>query len=126
MLIKSGVEVGIITGRSSPAVKKRAEALGIKYLIMGQEAKLEALDEIKRESGFDNHDIAFMGDDYPDLPVMMSVAASFSVPNAHEELLARASYVTHKKGGEGAVREVCDALLKAQNQYDAALAPYLV
>lgn len=125
MLRKSGVEVAIITGRESQLVEKRARDLGIRFLIQGREDKLTALNELLEEFPCELEAIAFLGDDYPDLAIMTQVGLSLTVPNAHEELLSRSHWQTRRKGGEGAVRDACDLIMKAQNTYADALSPYL-
>lgn len=125
MLRKGGVEVGIITGRKSALLQKRAENLGINLIIQGREDKFEALQEMLQDFPCELDQIAFMGDDWPDLSVMCRVGLALTVPNAHDELLARAHWVSRREGGLGAVREACDLILKAQGRYDELLAPYI-
>lgn len=117
MLQRSGVRVGIITGRKSAPLQARAKELGIKLLVQGREDKLSALKEILEEHPMPMEEIAFVGDDLPDLDVMVQVGLSISVPAGHEDVRKRAHYITHAPGGAGAVREVCDMLLKAQGNY---------
>lgn len=132
MLQQSGVQVGIITGRRSELLAKRAEDLGITLLVQGREDKLTALEELLREQSplikcenisFEN--IAFMGDDWPDLPVMLKVGLALTVINAHEEVVQRAHWCSRRQGGEGAVREACDWLMQAQGTFTHALQQYL-
>ena len=125
MLKKSGVEVGIITGRTSQLVARRAKDLGINLLIQGREDKFVALQEILTEFPCELQQIAFMGDDYPDLAVMTQVGLAFTVPNAVMPVLQRAHWQSQRQGGEGAVREACDIIMQAQNTFETALAPYL-
>ncbi len=125
MLRKSGVEVGIITGRQSTIVEKRAHDLGVHLLIQGREDKFQALQEMLNDFPCKLDNIAFLGDDYPDLTVMTRVGLSLSVANAHREVSQRSHWQTSVKGGEGAVREACDMIMQAQGSYQAALEPYL-
>lgn len=125
MLKKSGVEVGIITGRSSQLVARRAQDLGVSLLIQGREDKFTALQELLKEFPCDLQEIAFMGDDYPDLAVMTRVGLAFTVPNAAAPVLERAHWQSSRQGGAGAVREACDIIMRAQNTFDSALAPYI-
>ncbi len=125
MLMRSGVEVGIISGRDNPAVTRRAEELGIKLLIQGREDKFTALEELLREFSCPLENIAYMGDDYPDLLVMTRVGLALSVPNAAEGVRRHARWLSDKCGGEGAVREACDMIMKAQDTYEDALAAYI-
>lgn len=125
MLQKTGVAVGIITGRTSDAVKRRAEELGINHLVQGREDKFAALNELLANESFALHEIAFLGDDWPDLSIMTRVGLPMAVANAHTEVLERAAWTARQRGGEGAVREACDWLMRAQGTYQQALAPYL-
>ncbi len=125
LLQQSGVKAAIISARSSDIVARRAADLGIAYLMQGVHDKRDGFDKLLAQTGLQAQDCGFMGDDVIDLPVMTRVAFAASVPNGHPEVRARAHYVTELAGGRGAVREVCDLLLRAQGNYEAALAPYL-
>lgn len=125
MLQKSGVTVAIITGRRSSVVEKRAHDLGITHLIQGREDKYSAFQELFANENVDLENVAYVGDDYPDLQLMTRVGCPISVPNAAPPVLERALWVTQKQGGEGAVREVCDRIMQAQGTFEAALAPYI-
>ncbi len=125
MLKASGVQTAIITGRTSRCVELRAQNLGIGHLYQGVENKLAAMQALlgKLNLGFDA--AAFMGDDVVDLPVMRRVALSATVPEAPQVVRDHAHYVTACKGGYGAVREVCEMLMSAQDTLDTQLAHYL-
>jgi len=125
MLQKSGVKVGIITGRTSNLVAKRANDLGIKILVQGREDKWDALQEILAEHPTELEEIAFMGDDWPDLTVMCRVGLALAPANSHFTVTERSHWQSQARGGEGAVREACDMLMKAQNTFDQILKPYL-
>ncbi|MFL0810199.1 MAG: HAD family hydrolase [Agarilytica sp.] len=125
MLRNSGVEVGIITGRNSKIVEKRASDLGIHLLIQGREDKYSALEDMLSEHAVSLNEIAFLGDDYPDLHVMTRIGLPMSVLNAHPEVVMRSWWQSDVKGGEGAVRQACDFIMQAQGTYDTALAPYI-
>ncbi len=125
MLRRSGVEVGIITGRNSPIVAKRAGDLGIKLLIQGREDKFKALQELLEQFPCELENIAFMGDDYPDLLVMCRVGLALTVKNAHCEVVQQSHWQSTFNGGEGAVRDACDLIMKAQGTYQAALDNYI-
>ena len=124
-LQKSGVKVGIITGRTSNLVARRASDLGIEILVQGREDKWEALQEILREHPFALDEIAFMGDDWPDLTVMTRVGLAFTVANAHFSVAARSHWQSRERGGEGAVRSACDLIMQAQGTFESILATYL-
>lgn len=117
MLIENEIEVGIITGRSSSIVASRANDLGISILFQGQSDKLSALATILEENNYAPDEVAYAGDDLPDLPVMKKVGLSIAVPNAHGLVLGFASVSTSAAGGQGAVREISDYLLEAQDKY---------
>ncbi|WP_444925714.1 KdsC family phosphatase [Microbulbifer sp. TRSA002] len=125
MLQDSGVRVAIITGRRSNVVERRAHDLGINKLIQGREDKFAALQELLSEESCRLEDIAYVGDDYPDLLVMTKIGCPIAPPNAAPPVRERALWITKARGGEGAVREVCDRIMIAQGTFDAALAPYI-
>jgi 3-deoxy-D-manno-octulosonate 8-phosphate phosphatase (KDO 8-P phosphatase) len=125
MLQNSGVKVAIITGRTSHIVEKRAASLGITILIQGREDKLAALQEIRQEHLFELAEIAHMGDDHPDLPLIKCLGLGISVDNAHWLVKEHAHWVSDFKGGEGAVREACDLIMLAQGTFDDSIKPYV-
>ncbi|MBI2618524.1 MAG: HAD-IIIA family hydrolase [Ignavibacteriales bacterium] len=110
-LQKSGVKVGIITGRFSRLVERRAKELGISETYQNLENKLEAYEAIKVKLGLTDREIAYIGDDEPDLPVMKKTAFSAAPADAVAMVRRAADYVCKRKGGEGAVREVIDLIL---------------
>ena len=114
MLLLAGIPVGIITGRKSNIVTKRAADLGIDILYQGREDKIDVLKEIIANKGIEAHAIAYAGDDLPDLPVLQAVGLSFSVPGAHPDVKGAVNAITTRCGGEGAVREITDFILNAQ------------
>ena len=114
MLMLAGIPVGIITGRESNIVTKRAADLGIDILYQGREDKIDVLKEIITNKGIDAHAIAYAGDDLPDLPVLQAVGLSFSVPGAHPDVKGAVNAITTRCGGEGAVREITEFILNAQ------------
>jgi 3-deoxy-D-manno-octulosonate 8-phosphate phosphatase (KDO 8-P phosphatase) len=125
LLQASGVHVAVITGRRSPAVERRAHELGIERLAQGAEDKLDAFEQLLSEVGADPEQAACVGDDLPDLPLLRRCALGVTVPDAPELLRRHAHYVTARRGGEGAVREVCELLMQAQGTLDAILQGYL-
>lgn len=125
MLRASGVEVAIISGRNSPLVERRAANLGIPYLIQGREDKLNALDELRQQVQVEMQQIAFLGDDLPDLPVMRRVGLGVAVATADSFVREHAHGVTQAAGGLGAAREFCELIMRAQGTLDQARAAYL-
>jgi 3-deoxy-D-manno-octulosonate 8-phosphate phosphatase (KDO 8-P phosphatase) len=125
MLKASGVELAIITGRTSKCVELRAKNLGIARLYQGVENKLAAMQSLLADLKLPPEAAAFMGDDVVDLPVMLRVGLALSVPAAPQVVRDHAHYVSQREAGHGAVREVCEMILGAQGTLDAQLAPYL-
>ena len=125
MLQRAGVEVAIISGRSSRALEMRAGNLGIDELHMGVADKRELLARLARQRGIELAQTGYMGDDVVDLPVLRACGFSATVADGHGEVLARVDYVAGKDGGRGAVREVCDLIIRAQGKWEAAMAEYL-
>lgn len=125
MLKKSGVDIAIITGRSSNLMRARAKNLNIDHLYQGAEDKLEAFTELSAKLGMNTEQIAVMGDDVVDLPMMRRSGLSICVPAAPDCVRQYSHYVTQLPGGRGAAREVCELIMRAQDTLDAQLAPYL-
>ncbi len=121
MLQKAGIQAVIITGRDSPALRMRLAALQLAHARFGVEDKRAAAEQCLQALGADWQQAAAMGDDWPDLAMMLPSAMAFAPANAHPEVLARAHHVTQASGGQGAVREVCDLLLQASGHYRAYL-----
>lgn len=118
LLQRGGVKVGIITGRRSEVVKFRAAELGITILHQGIKNKIEAYEEILAQEGFQDSEVAYVGDDVVDLPVMRKVGFSVAVADASEDLFSYADYVSKHNGGSGAVREVVELILKGNQLWD--------
>jgi 3-deoxy-D-manno-octulosonate 8-phosphate phosphatase (KDO 8-P phosphatase) len=125
LLMDNGILVGIITGRISGALTHRCRNLGIDLIFDGIFNKAEALDRMARKTGIDPSAMAFMGDDLIDLPAMTRAGVAIAVADAVDEVKARADIVTRASGGHGAVREICDAILKAAGLWENALKPFL-
>lgn len=125
LLKASGVEMAIITGRTSNVVKKRAESTGVAHFYQGAEDKLKAFNDLVVKSGLQANQCAFMGDDVVDLPPMLKCGLALAVPDSPALVLKHAHYVTVKAGGHGAVREVCELIMHAQNTFDEQMAQFL-
>jgi len=125
LLKASGVELAIITGRTSNVVKQRAETTGVAHFYQGAEDKLVAFNDLMQISGLTANQCAFMGDDVVDLPPMLKCGLALAVPNSPDLVLQHAHYVTIKAGGRGAVREVCELIMQAQGTFDAQIARFL-
>ncbi len=124
-LQQCGIQVAIITGRNSPMVARRAKELGIVHIIQGRDDKGVALTELADMLGLSLEQCAYMGDDLPDIKALQMAGLSASVPNAHTEVFTYADIVTTRLGGYGAVREICDIILKAQKQYKNFIGQYI-
>ncbi|OGS81152.1 MAG: phenylphosphate carboxylase subunit delta [Gallionellales bacterium GWA2_59_43] len=125
MLRASGVEVAIITGRTSRCVELRAQNLGIQYVYQGVERKLDAMVDLLNKLKLSRDAAAYMGDDVVDLCVMRHVGLAISVPESPQLVREHSDYVTQRSGGHGAVREACELIMSAQGTLDTQLALYL-
>ena len=125
MLMQSGVEVALLSGRSSPAVSARAAELGIRHALQGIEDKGAAFAGLLAGLGLDARQAGFMGDELVDLPVLRRCAFACAPGGAHELVLRHAHYVPAAAAGAGAAREVCEYVMRAQGTLDAALATWL-
>ncbi|HEX9172290.1 MAG TPA: HAD family hydrolase [Telluria sp.] len=124
LLNKTGVATAIISARSSPIVIKRASDLGITHVFQGMHDKRIAFAKLLEATGASAEECGYIGDDVIDLPLLLKVGFAVTVPSGHPEVQHRAHYVTRAAGGRGAVREVCDLVMRAQGTYEQALAPY--
>ena len=124
MVQRGGIEVGIVSGRRSQVVANRAAELGIARVFQGSLDKLTPYQEILADTGLDDSQVAFMGDDIIDIPVLRRVGFAAAPADAVEEVLPHAHFVAKNRGGWGAVREVCDLLLKAQGSWETVTARY--
>lgn len=125
LLQQSGVQTALITARQSDILARRAAALGITHVHQGAHDKLAVFERLASGLGLGAGQCGFIGDDVIDLPILIRVGLAASVANGHPEVRSRVHYVTRNSGGQGAVREICDLILRAQGNYEAALAPYL-
>ncbi len=124
MLIREGVDVAIITGRQSMVVERRAQELGIKEVYQKCYKKILAYKEIKKKFSFKDEDIACIGDDIVDIPLLMKVGLSAVVSDADNEVKRCSMMITKNRGGRGAVREVCDFILKSKGVWERIMDGY--
>ena len=124
MLQDSGVQMGIITARSSPIVTHRMHALGIHYIFQGQEDKFIAFQQLCHQTGWHPEQVAYVGDDINDIPVLMQVGLAIVVGDAHALTTRYAHWQTQAPGGRGAVREVCELIMEAQGTFSLQLRRY--
>ena len=125
MLIKAGINVAIITGRSSEVVERRARELGITEVFQRCFDKRKAYEQLAEKYSLDDHEVAYVGDDIVDIPLLQRVGFPVVVADANDEVKARALMVTERGGGRGAAREVCDFILQAKGYWKAIIDGYL-
>jgi 3-deoxy-D-manno-octulosonate 8-phosphate phosphatase (KDO 8-P phosphatase) len=125
MLRQTGVVLGIITGRSSEVVRIRMESLGVAHVYQGRRDKLPAYEELKASLGITDQDIAYVGDDVVDLPIMRRVGLAIAVADAHPLVHRHSHWQTPSRGGRGAGRDVCELIMEAQGTLDGMMAHYL-
>ena len=124
LIQRAGIRVGIITGRQSEVVARRAAELGIEIVYQGAKDKLKPFLEIIKELGLEPFEVAYVGDDVVDLPVMRQVGFSATVADAVDDIKPYVDLVTSRPGGRGAVREVCDLLLKQSGRWSSVTSRY--
>ncbi|MES9834316.1 MAG: 3-deoxy-manno-octulosonate-8-phosphatase KdsC [Candidatus Thiodiazotropha sp. L084R] len=125
MLQYTGVVIGIITGRTSEVVRLRMENLGIEHVYQGKLEKLPAYEELRDKLGLEDEQVAYVGDDVVDLPIMRRVGLAIAVQDAHPFVVQHAHWQTPHGGGRGAGRDVCEMIMEAQGTLQASLDHYL-
>ncbi|MEP6570160.1 MAG: HAD family hydrolase [Acidobacteriota bacterium] len=125
LLHRAGLKSGIITGRSSNAVTRRASELGVEFVRQGSPDKIAAFEQLLQEAEVAENEVAFVGDDLPDIPIMKRAELAVAVADAVSEARSAAHYVTGAKGGRGAVREVIELILKSQGRWNELVEDYL-
>lgn len=125
MLADAGIEIAVITGRTSDVVTHRCRELQIEHVYQGQKNKLSAFESLCEKLELPPADFAYMGDDIIDLPVMKRVGLALTVPGACDEISAIAHWTSVRQGGYGAAREACELLLKAKGLYGQAVSKYM-
>src|SRR6185295_11572714 len=125
LLHRAGLKSGVISGRVSSALTRRAEKLGMSYVRQGCEDKKQAFAEIVADAGLTNEEVAFAGDDLNDIPLMLQSGLALAVTDAAVETRNHAHYVTEAPGGHGAVREMVELILKSQDRWDDLIKRYL-
>jgi 3-deoxy-D-manno-octulosonate 8-phosphate phosphatase (KDO 8-P phosphatase) len=125
LLHRAGLKSGIITGRTSKAVTRRAHELGVEFVHQGDPDKTAAFEKILEQARVDENEVAFVGDDLPDIPLMKRAELAIAVADATAETRVVAHYVTRAKGGRGAVREAVELILKSQGRWNDLVEDYL-
>ncbi len=125
LLMASGIEVAIVTVLASPIVDTRMKQLGIKHYFKNQHDKCAAYEDLRQRFDLKDEQIACVGDDFVDLPMIRRAGLGIAVADAAEGVQKQATWVTTRKGGDRAVREICEFIMHAQNTYDDALKHYL-
>ncbi len=124
MLQKTGVIIGIITAKESSIVTNRMQKLGIKHVFQGRVDKLIAFEKLRDELQLDYHQIAYVGDDILDIPVMAKVGLAIAVADADKLVVKHSDWQTKANGGCGAAREVCEFIMQSQGTWDSQLSQY--
>lgn len=125
MLLETGCKIAVITARSSKIVAERMASLGIKYVYQGEKEKGSRLLKLIDELGLERYQVAYVGDDVIDLPAMVNVGLPIAVADAHPEVKNNADWITENRGGQGAVREVCELIMQAQGKFEDRIKAYL-
>lgn len=125
MLLDSGVKIGVITGRRSQLVADRMVSLGIEHVYQGCREKGPGFESLLKDTGLNGREVAFVGDDIMDLPAMTRAGLAIAVADAHPLVIERAHWKTSSPGGRGAVREVCELVMRAKGSLDGVLRGYL-
>ncbi len=125
MLQKSGVPIGIITGRTSDVVRHRMDSLGIEHVYQGQLDKLPAFESLIAKLGVSADQVAYVGDDVVDLPILIRVGLAIAVQDAHEMVKQHSHWITPNPGGRRAARDVCEFIMQAQGNLEKQLSYYL-
>jgi len=123
---RAGLQIAWISGRASEATRQRAEQLGVTLVFEGATVKLPVFEELLRKTSLEAGQVAYIGDDVIDMPVLRRVGLAVAVANAVDEVKACADYVTSRPGGDGAVREVVEYILKGSGRWDKLMERYLV
>jgi 3-deoxy-D-manno-octulosonate 8-phosphate phosphatase (KDO 8-P phosphatase) len=125
MLQASGVDIGIITGRTSQVVKYRMDSLGIKHVYQGQQDKLPAFEALLNKLSISTEQVAYVGDDVVDLPILIRAGLAIAVQDAHPMVKQHCHWITPNPGGRAAARDVCELIMQAQGTLDSQLGHYL-
>lgn len=125
LLQKTGVIVAVITAKKSEAVERRLQDLKIEHVYAGNSDKLPAYENLKQKLNLTDNAIAYVGDDLPDLPLLRRANLSITVPKAPDIIQQHVDFITKNKGGKGAVREVCELIMMAQDSYQSVIQSYL-
>ena len=123
-LQRAGIQTAILSGRRTQAVEHRAKGLGIQFVLQGFTHKMEGLETLVNRSKVPPHEICYVGDDLPDIPVMREVGLAVAVPNARPEVKQAAHLVTRARGGRGAAREIAERILKGRRLWGRIVARY--
>ena len=126
MAQRAGLVIGFVSGRRSKATARRAKDLGVRLVLQAPVNKMQLVERVKRKHGLGDEEIAFIGDELVDLAVLRRVGFAAAVVNAMPEVKATAHYVTRRAGGDGAVREVIEMILKARGDWNRVIAKYLL
>ena len=124
LALSAGLIIGIITSRTSEVLKRRTKELGIELVYQGQKNKCETYQQIKKNLFVSDEQIAYIGDDLPDLEILRVVGFSVAVENACEEVKNNVDFITNKPGGKGAVRDVIEMILRTQDKWEQVITAF--
>ena len=125
MLKSTGIEIGIITGRTSDVVRHRMQSLGIQHVYQGQLDKRPAFEELCQHAGVSAEQVAYVGDDVVDLPILIRAGLAIGVQDAHPMVKQHSHWLTPSNGGRGAARDVCELILQAQGKLEDMMNKYI-
>jgi 3-deoxy-D-manno-octulosonate 8-phosphate phosphatase (KDO 8-P phosphatase) len=125
LLQKTGVTVAIISGKNSEPVARRMKEMNIEHAYLGHDDKIAPYEHLKQTLKLSDDEIAYMGDDLPDLPLLRRAALAITVPQAPDIMKQHADFITKNKAGKGAVREACEFIMQAQGSYESVIQSYL-
>lgn len=126
LLQKAGVVIALLSAKSSPAVAARMKDLQMEqHVYLGHADKLPVYESLKKSLQIEDHEIAYMGDDLPDLPLLRRAGLAISVPQAPDIVKQQVDFITQTKGGDGAVREACEFILHAKGQFQSVIQSFL-
>lgn len=126
LLQKTGVKVGVISAKKSASVARRIQDLNIQYAYLGHEDKLPVYEDLKLKLQLKDNEVAYIGDDLVDLPLLRRAGLAITVPQAPECMHNYVDFTTKQKAGKGAVREVCELIMNAQGVYESMIQSYLL
>lgn len=125
LLARTGMSIGVISGKKADYLRERLQSIGIEHIYLGYEEKLPVYEQLKSTLKLNDAQIAYMGDDLLDLPLLKRVGLAVTVPDGNDAVKPYTHFVTKRAGGHGAVREICDLIMQAQGKYQSVIDSFL-